>query len=52
VDESTERIPRKTGWRLRGGKRTLWGALTFHTAVFRIVKGSQIATPVLNSGIA
>jgi transposase len=36
VDESTERIPPKTGWRLRGGKRTLWGALTFHTAVFRI----------------
>jgi transposase len=26
----------ETGWRLRGGKRTLWGALTFHTAVFRI----------------
>jgi transposase len=26
----------ETGWRLRGGRRTLWGALTFHTAVFRI----------------
>jgi transposase len=26
----------ETGWRLRGGKCTLWGALTFRTAVFRI----------------
>jgi transposase len=26
----------ETGWRLRGGKRTLWGALTSSTAVFRI----------------
>jgi len=26
----------ETGWRLRGGKRTLWGALTCHAAVFRI----------------
>src|SRR5665648_647953 len=26
----------ETGWRLRGGKRTLWGALTFRAAVFRI----------------
>jgi transposase len=26
----------ETGWRLRGEKRTLWGALTPHTAVFRI----------------
>ena len=26
----------ETGWRLRGGKRTLWGALTFRVAVFRI----------------
>ena len=26
----------ETGWRLRGGKRTLWGALTTTTAVFRI----------------
>ena len=26
----------KTGWRTRGGKRTLWGALTLRTAVFRI----------------
>jgi transposase len=27
---------RKTGWRLRGGKRTLWGALTLRAALFRI----------------
>ena len=26
----------ETGWRLRGGKRTLWGALTPQAAVFRI----------------
>jgi transposase len=26
----------ETGWRLRGRKRTLWGALTERTAVFRI----------------
>jgi transposase len=26
----------ETGWRLRGGKRTLWGALTERAAVFRI----------------
>ena len=26
----------ETGWRLRGGKRTLWGALTPRMAVFRI----------------
>jgi len=26
----------ETGWRLRGGKRTLWGALTARTALFRI----------------
>ena len=26
----------ETGWRLRGGKRTLWGALTTSAAVFRI----------------
>src|SRR5216684_3889804 len=26
----------ETGWRLRGGKRTLWGALTSRVAVFRI----------------
>jgi transposase len=26
----------ETGWRLRGGKRTLWGALTAQVAVFRI----------------
>ena len=26
----------ETGWRLRGGKRTLWGALTCRAAVFRI----------------
>jgi len=29
----------ETGWRLRGGKRTLWGALTFRAAVFRIAEG-------------
>ena len=27
----------ETGWRLRGGKRTLWGALTPQAALFRIV---------------
>ena len=26
----------ETGWRLRGGKRTLWGAFTAHAAVFRV----------------
>ena len=26
----------ETGWRLRGGKRTLWGALTVRAALFRI----------------
>jgi transposase len=26
----------ETGWRLRGGKRTLWGALTEQAALFRI----------------
>ena len=26
----------RAGWRLRGGKRTLWGALTCRAAVFRI----------------
>ena len=26
----------ETGWRLRGGKRTLWGALTSRAALFRI----------------
>ncbi len=26
----------ETGWRLRGGKRTLWGALTAEAALFRI----------------
>jgi transposase len=26
----------ETGWRLRGGKRTLWGALTLRAAVFRV----------------
>ena len=26
----------ETGWRLRGGKRTLWGALTARAAAFRI----------------
>ena len=29
----------ETGWRLRGGKRTLWGALTGRVAVFRIAEG-------------
>ena len=29
----------ETGWRLRGGKRTLWGALTCRAAVFRIAAG-------------
>src|SRR5450830_1068820 len=29
----------ETGWRLRGGKRTLWGALTCRAALFRIAEG-------------
>ncbi|MGH2804534.1 MAG: IS66 family transposase [Thermoleophilaceae bacterium] len=29
----------ETGWRLRGGKRTLWGALTPQAALFRIAPG-------------
>jgi len=29
----------ETGWRLRGGKRTLWGALSGRAAVFRIAEG-------------
>src|SRR5450756_2042112 len=29
----------ETGWRLRRGKRTLWGALTCRAAVFRIAEG-------------
>ena len=29
----------ETGWRLRGGRRTLWGALTGRAAVFRIAEG-------------
>jgi len=29
----------RAGWRLRGGKRTLWGALTCRAAVFRIAEG-------------
>src|SRR5439155_17803022 len=29
----------ETGWRLRGGKRTLWGAFSERTAVFRIAPG-------------
>ena len=31
----------ETGWRLRGGKRTLWGALTGRAAVFRIAEGRR-----------
>jgi transposase len=29
----------ETGWKTAGGNRTLWGALTSHTAVFRIAAG-------------
>src|SRR5665647_1036355 len=29
----------ETGWRLRGGRRTLWGALTFRAALFRSAEG-------------
>ena len=29
----------ETGWKTAGGPRTLWGALTSHTAVFRIAAG-------------
>jgi len=29
----------ETGWRLRGGRRTLWGALTKQQALFRIAAG-------------
>jgi transposase len=37
-DASTVNID-ETGWRLRGGRRTLWGALTSRAAVFRIAEG-------------
>ena len=29
----------ETGWKTAGGSRTLWGALTSRTAVFRIAAG-------------
>src|SRR5205814_7563074 len=29
----------ETGWKTAGGRRTLWGALTSQTAVFRIAAG-------------
>jgi transposase len=29
----------ETGWKTAGGRRTLWGALTSHVAVFRIAAG-------------
>src|SRR5450830_1349676 len=31
----------ETGWRTAGERRTLWGALTFRAAVFRIAEGRQ-----------
>jgi len=44
----------ETGWRLRGGKRTLWGALTCRAAVFRIAEGrhEREAKALLGEGFA
>jgi transposase len=44
----------ETGWRLRGGKRTLWGALTSRAAVFRIAEGRhrREAQALLGEGFA
>jgi len=44
----------ETGWRLRGGKRTLWGALTSRAAVFRIAEGRhrREAQTLLGEGFA
>jgi transposase len=33
----------ETGWKTAGGSRTLWGALTARTAVFRIAAGERFA---------
>ncbi len=32
----------ETGWKTAGGRRTLWGALTSRTAVFRIAPGGSV----------
>jgi len=44
----------ETGWRLRGGKRTLWGALTTTAAVFRIApdRHEREAKALLGEGFA
>lgn len=44
----------ETGWRLRGGKRTLWGALTPQAAVFRIApdRHQREAKTLLGEGFA
>ena len=44
----------ETGWRLRGGKRTLWAALTTTTAVFRIApdRHEREAKTLLGEGFA
>ena len=44
----------ETGWRLRGGKRTLWGALTPTEAVFRIAadRHEREAKALLGEGFA
>ena len=44
----------ETGWRLRGGKRTLWGALTSRAAVFRIApdRHRREAQALLGEGFA
>jgi len=42
----------ETGWRLRGGKRTLWGALTERAALFRIAadRHEREARAILGEG--
>jgi transposase len=44
----------ETGWRLRGGKRTLWGALTPTAALFRIApdRHEREAKALLGAGFA
>ena len=44
----------RAGWRLRGGKRTLWGALTGRAAVFRSAEGRhrREAQALLGEGFA
>jgi len=44
----------ETGWRLRGGRRTLWGALTQRAALFRIApdRHEREAKTLLGEGFA